>query len=239
MNISQLHPIVLIVIIVLAVLIRYGVERIISGGFKRLHVKRDGVKLFTKSILMIAFNGIVLVVFGLLEVEVFTFEKIRTGAILIAIGIGIAVLVALLSFIAIKAGFGSGYREMAKTSMLDKVLYLITFILLIGLAEDLFFIGFVQNVLTPQLGWGAIIVYLVVFVGYHFANVVSGIETKEDFLGAIPVRLLVAVLLSISFYLTKSLVYGLIVHNLVDTFSYIALLLAVSQVKNEPASIQV
>jgi len=134
---------------------------------------------------------------------------------------------------------GSGYEGLAKTAMLDKAMTLITVMLLIGLAEDLFFIGFVQNVLTPQLGWGAIIVYLVIFVGYHYANVLGGIETKKEFLGTIPVRLLVAVLLSISFYLTKSLIYGVIIHNLVDTFSFIALLLAVSQVKNAPASTQV
>ena len=236
MNILQWHPLLLIVIIVLAVLVRYGVERIIASGFKR---QQNGVQLFTKSILMIVFNVIVLVVFGLHKGEVFSFEKIQTGSILIAIGIGVGVLVASLSFLAIKGGFGSGYGKMAKTSMLEKVLYLITFIFLIGLAEDLFFIGFVQNVLAPQLGWGAIIVYLVIFVGYHYANVIGGVETKAEFLGTIPVRLLVAVLLAISFYLTKSLVYGVIIHNVVDTFSYIALLLAISQVKNEPTSTQV
>lgn len=239
MSISQLHPMLIIVIIVLAVFGRYGVERIIAGGFKSLHVERKGVKIFTKSILMIAFNGIVLAVFGLLAEKLFTFENLRTGSILIGIGIGIAVLVAALSFLAIKAGFGSGYEEMVKKSMLDKGLILLTTMLLIGLAEDLFFVGFVQNVLTPQLGWGAMIVYLVIFVGYHYANVIGGIETKEEFLGTIPVRLLVAVLIAISFYLTKSLVYGVIVHNLVDTFSYIALLLAVTKHKNETASIEV
>ena len=239
MNISQWHPILLLAIMVLAVSVRYGVEKIIRGGFKRLRVERSGVQLFTKSILMIAFNGIILSVFGLFKGELFAFENVRTGSILIGIGIGIAALVAALSYLAIKAGFGQGYAEMAKTSILDKVFTLITVMLLIGLAEDLFFVGFVQNVLTPQLGWGAMIVYLVLFVGYHYANVIAGIETKKDFLGTIPVRLLVAILLAISFYLTKSLVYGVIVHNLVDTFSYIALLLAVSHGINKTALTQV
>ena len=239
MSISHSNPILLIGIIALAVLVRYGVERIIGSGFTRLPVERKGIQLLTKSILMIAFNIIVLAVFGLLVREVLAFEKIRTGSVLIAVGIGIAILVASLSFWAIKAGFGSGYGQIAKTSMLDKVLILLTTMFLIGLAEDLFFIGFVQNALTPQLGWGAILVYLVIFVGYHYANVISGIETKQEFLGTIPVRLLVAILLAISFYLTKSLVYGVIIHNAVDTFSYIALLWATAHVKNEPASIQV
>lgn len=236
MNITRLHPILLIIIIILMSLVRYWGERSISNGFRRLGVKRNGVQVFAKSVLLILFNTVVLALLGLFDWQMFSFEKLQTGYVVLAIGLGLALLVSVLSFLAVKAGFGRGYGALAETVWWDGGLTLLTFILLVGLAEDLFFIGFVQKALTPQLGWGAIIVYLFLFVGYHFANVISGVETKKEFLGALPVRLLVSVLLSISFYLTNSLVYGLIVHNLIDTLSYIALLLAVAQTKKGTTS---
>lgn len=80
-----------------------------------------------------------------------------------------------------------------------------------------------------RMGWGAIVVYVVLFTLYHYANVLSGVEKKEEFLGTLPIRLLVATLLSLSFYMTGSLIYGFIIHSAVDTFSYIALTLGARQ----------
>jgi membrane protease YdiL (CAAX protease family) len=76
----------------------------------------------------------------------------------------------------------------------------------------------------------------VVFSLYHYANVLSGVEKKEEFLGTLPVRLLVATLLGVSFYSTGSLIYGIIIHNMVDTFSYAALILGTRQVEQEKRS---
>ena len=69
------------------------------------------------------------------------------------------------------------------------------------------------------------------FTLYHVVNVASGVESKKEFLGTLPVRLLIAALLGSGFYLTRSLIYGFVVHSAVDTFSYLALLLAA---KNAP-----
>jgi hypothetical protein len=61
-------------------------------------------------------------------------------------------------------------------------------------------------------------------VAYHYANVLSGIETKQEFMGTLPVRLIVSCLLGASFYLTGTLMWGMIVHNMVDSLSYLVLL---------------
>jgi hypothetical protein len=50
--------------------------------------------------------------------------------------------------------------------------------------------------------------------------VLSGVETKQEFLGIHHVRLLVSILLGLSFYLTRILVWGLSVHSLVNTTNY-------------------
>jgi membrane protease YdiL (CAAX protease family) len=223
---SYLSKAGLIIIIILFTLLRYFFEKLIARLYKLVSLERTGIQIFTRSIILIIFNFVVLTIFGLLNGKLFSFSEPRTGMIILLVGIGIAILVALLSFLALKAGYGGGYNVLADTSTLDKGLTLATFILLAGPSEDIFFIGFAQNALTPSLGWGAIIVYLVLFVAYHYANVLSGVEKKQEFLGTLPVRLVVSFLLSLSFYLTRSLVYGFIVHNLVDTLSYVVLLLA-------------
>ena len=236
MDITQLHPAFLIIIVILLVLIRYGFEKIVSRIFKSIPVERPGVQLFARGFILIFFNIAVLTLFGLLKVDLFAFAESGTGIIILAIGFGFGIIVALLSLLAIKAGFGGGYDSLVSESKLDKSLSLATFIVLAGLSEDIFFIGFVQNILTPSLGWGAIIVYLVLFIAYHYANVISGIEKKEEFLGTLPVRLLVSLLLSLSFYLTGTLLYGVIVHNFIDTLSYVALLYAVRQKRTQISS---
>lgn len=236
MEITALHPVIIIVVIIVVALVRYAVEKAISSGYRRMGIERRGVQVFIKSVLLIIFNGLVLVLFGLANPTLFSLSEVKMGTIIVAIGLGLAILVALLTYFAVKAGYGSGYGTLAKTSKLDKFLTLLTFILLVGLAEDLFFLGFAQNALTGQLGWGAIIAYLGLFIGYHFANVISGVESRAEFLGALPVRVLVSVLLATSFYRTNSLLYGLIVHNMVDTLSYIALLLAVAPAKKDTAT---
>ena len=229
MNIIGFYPLLIIILVVLLVLIRYGFEKFISRFFRLVSLKRTSLQIFTRAIILILFNFLILAIFGLVTAELFFFNAPRTGLIILIIGIAVAILVALLSFLAIKAGYGGGYGSLASASRLDKGLTLATFILLAGPSEDIFFIGFAQNVLTPTLRWGAIIVYLVLFVAYHYANVLSGVETKQEFLGTLPVRLIVACLLALSFFLTRTLVWGLIIHNLVDALSYVVLLMLSSK----------
>ena len=228
MDIINLNPILIGLLVLLVTLTRYGFERMVSHALKLIPIERTSVQLFVKGLILIVFNIAVLALFGLLKGELFAFTEPKKGVILVAIGLGLGITTALLSLLAIKAGFGSGYNSLASVSSLDKRITLATFMLLAGSIEDIFFIGFAQNSLTPSLGWGAMISYLVLFIVYHYANVISGIETKKEFFGILPIRLIVALLLSLSFYLTKTLVYGFIVHNLIDTLSYLAVLYAVN-----------
>ncbi|OGN92455.1 MAG: hypothetical protein A2Y88_03515 [Chloroflexi bacterium RBG_13_48_10] len=224
MEITHIPPLILIILVILLVILRYGFEKLVSRFFKLVSLKRTSPQIFVRAIILILFNLLVLAVFGLLKPEIFSFSEPQTGLIILTVGLGIAVLVALLSLLAIKAGYGKGYESLAAVSRLDKDFTLATFALLSGPSEDIFFIGFIQNSLIPSLGWVAIIIYLVLFIAYHYANVLSGVETKQEFLGTLPVRLIVACLLGVSFYLTQTLVWGIIVHNLVDTLSYLVLL---------------
>jgi membrane protease YdiL (CAAX protease family) len=223
-NMLYLLLAVLIFIFVLLTLLRYFFEKLISSMFKRISLKRTSLQLFVRAIILILFNLGLLAVFGMLDRELFTLKEPHTGLVILSIGFVIAFLVSMLSFMAIKAGFGTGYDSLATGSALDLGLTLTTFTLLAGPSEDIFFVGFIQNFLTPTLEWGAIVVYLLLFVAYHYANVLSGVETKREFLGTLPVRLIVSCLLGVSFYLTETLLWGLLVHNLVDTVSYVVLL---------------
>ena len=225
-ELSGFNPVVLIVLVVFVVLIRYGYERLISLALKALSIEITGLQIFIRSLLSILFNIGILLAFGLLAPGLFQFLQPGAGAIFLGIGTGLALLVAGLSYLALRAGYGRGYEILVRSSTINIILTLFTFLFLVGPSEDLFFIGFAQNILTPQLGWIAIIVYLVLFVAFHYANVLSGVEKKEEFLGTLPVRLLASIVLALSFYFTKSLVYGFIIHNLTDTLSYLVLLYA-------------
>ena len=214
-------------LVVLMTAVRYLFEKLLSKGFKKAKIESTSVQIFANSIMMVLFNIVVLLLFGLLLVDLFAFANLSNGLTFLVVGLVGAILVSLLSYFAIRAGYGEGYGTLLAKSPLDRVLTWITFLLLVGPAEDLFFIGFIQNLLQEQMGWVSIVVYVVLFVLYHFANVLSGVEKKEEFLGTMPVRVLVATLLGVSFYSTGSLIYGFVIHSAVDTFSYIALMLGV------------
>ena len=229
MDITNMSLIIIILIVVGLVIIRYGFEKFLSRAFKSAVVKHIGLTLLLRANFLIAFNIALLIIFRLLKIELFSFSQIKNGLTLLAIGVGLSLIVAALSIMAIKAGYGKGYETFASTSSLNKWLTLVTFLLFVGLSEDLFFIGLIQNILTPYLGWWAILIYLFIFIVYHYANVLSGVEDKKEFLGTLPIRLIVSSLLALSFYLTRSLVYGLIIHNTIDTLSYLALMIAVKK----------
>lgn len=236
MDVAELSGWMQLGLVVLVTAIRYLFERLVARLFKAVKMESASTKIFAKSIVMVVFNIIVLFLFGLLMIELFAFVNVTKGLIFVAVGLVGAFLVALLSYFAIKAGYGEGYGALLAKSPIEQVLTWITVLVLVGFAEDLFFLGFMQNLLLDRMGWGAIVVYVVVFALYHYANVLSGVEKKEEFLGTLPVRLLVATLLGVSFYSTGSLIYGIIIHNMVDTFSYVALMLGTRQVEQEKRS---
>ncbi|MTI95293.1 MAG: CPBP family intramembrane metalloprotease [Firmicutes bacterium] len=86
-----------------------------------------------------------------------------------------------------------------------------------GPAEDLFFIGVLQYTIAGYVGWLAVPIYLVVISSAHYCNVVQGLESKMDFTRMLPARLGISLLITISFQLTGSLIYGLFIHNFFNT----------------------
>jgi membrane protease YdiL (CAAX protease family) len=213
-----------IAVVIFLTAIRYLFEKLLSRFFKVVRMDSTSVQIFTKSLVMVVFNLIILFLFGLLAIDLVAVLNLQRGLLFLVIGLGGALLVALLSYFAIRGGYGEGYETLLAKSPTDRVLTWITFLILVGPAEDLFFLGFVQNLLLDRMGWYSIVAYVVLFTLYHYANVLSGVEKKEEFLGALPVRLLVAAILAASFYATGSLIYGFIIHSAVDSFSYAALL---------------
>jgi len=237
MNVSEWNIWILLGLITIVVVGRYLFETLLPRLLKALGVESKSIRFFIMCIIMIVFNIIVLLLFGLLSADLVALANMGRGLVFVAVGLVGALLVAFLSYSAIKAGHGEGYGELIGTSPLEQVFSVITYLLLVGPAEDLFFIGFVQNLLLERMGWVSIVIYVVLFALYHFANVIRGVEKKEEFLGTLPIRLSVATLLAVSFYSTRSLIYGIVVHNAVDTLSYIALVLGVKHRREstEPA----
>ncbi len=237
MEVIELSALAQAGIVILATAVRYWFERLLTCVFKAAKIESTSIQIFAKSIVMIVLNVVSLLLFGLLTVNLVAFVNVGRGLIFIATGLVIALIISLLSYFAIKAGYGHGYETLLVKSPTDRFLMWITFLILIGPAEDLFFLGFAQNLLLEQMGLWSIVAYVVLFTLYHYANVLSGVEKRDEFLSMLPVRLLVATLLAVSFYATRSLIYGFIIHNAIDTFSYVALMSGVKQIKKEGQSV--
>ncbi len=128
-------------LVVLATAGRYLFERLLSRFLKALKVESMSAQMFIKSIVMVIFNVVVLFLFGLLKADLVALANVERGFIFITVGLGGAVMVSLLSYFAIRAGYGEGYDALTAKSPLDQVLAVMTFLVLDGPAEDLFFIG--------------------------------------------------------------------------------------------------
>lgn len=226
-EVSSFNYFTLSAIIILSVGLLLLLQFLIKYFFNWLQLRKISLRIMLSKIIEILFSILILVLFNLLSPELFSFTRIKTGLIFLGIGLIIALPVAYLSYSAIKTGeFGEKYGQILAKTPSDKLLTFITLLILVGPAEDLFFIGFVQNIFIDRLGWISVLVYILLFTGYHYINVLSGIEAKQEFMMMLPVRLIIATVLSLSFLLTKTIVYTLLIHNLFDTLNYLALLSA-------------
>ena len=226
-EVSSFNYFTLSAIIILSVGLLLLLQFLIKYFFNWLQLRKISLRIMLSKIIEILFSILILFLFNLLSPELFSFTRIKTGLIFLGIGLIIALPVAYLSYSAIKTGeFGEKYGQILAKTPSDKFLTFITLLILVGPAEDLFFIGFVQNILIDRLGWISVLVYILLFTGYHYINVLSGIEAKQEFMMMLPVRLIIATVLSLSFLLTKTIVYTLLIHNLFDTLNYLALLSA-------------
>ncbi len=98
--------------------------------------------------------------------------------------------------------------------------------IMVGPVEELLYRGFVQGTLTTMLDGHlfafsyATILTSVFFVFIHLNNVFSKTETMAAFLGMLPMRLFAALILGYSFQVSGSLVYPIIIHNLLDGINF-------------------
>ena len=111
---------------------------------------------------------------------------------------------------------------------------LIYVIFLVGPMEELFYRGFIQGTLSTMmdgklyiLSYAAILGSFI-FVLVHIGNVFKGDETMSAFISMLPQRLFISLILAYSFQATNSLIYPVIIHNLIDT----AAILTISYRKN-------
>lgn len=70
----------------------------------------------------------------------------------------------------------------------------------------------------------AVPLYILIFTFYHYLNLLAGMESKKEFFGMLPAHAVIAAILSLAFFLTKSILYSLLIHNLFDTLNYIGVI---------------
>lgn len=99
-------------------------------------------------------------------------------------------------------------------------------ILLLGffvpLGEELFYRGLIQNLFVKAIGdLGAILLTILVFVGIHYGNVISGFETKEQFFSMLVGRLLLTSVLGWLYLESQSIWLPIFIHTLQDLGTYL------------------
>jgi hypothetical protein len=122
MDVTDLSGWMQLGLVVLVTAIRYLFERLVARLFKAVKMESAGTQIFAKSIVMVVFNIIVLFLLGLLTIELFAFVNVTKGLIFVAVGLVGAFLVALLSYFAIRAGYGEGYGALLAKSPIEQVL---------------------------------------------------------------------------------------------------------------------
>lgn len=101
----------------------------------------------------------------------------------------------------------------------------------VGFVEEIIFRGFVQGTLDSMIDGHlfafsyAVIVSSIVFVLIHIGNVLYKQETWKAFFSMIPTRLIAALVLGYSFQVSRSIIYSVIIHNLIDGLNMSALYL--------------
>jgi len=205
--------------------INYGLERSANIIFAKLQRPLDGLRLPLRKVLLIALNLALFPILGLRLGQLHHLGNLPAAAPWLISGIVLGIVVGALTYrMILTSDQGGAYAAMISRSPWPT---LATVSILVGPAEDLFFLGILQYTLAVRCGWIAIPIYLVSFVAYHYLNVLSGAESNREFVGMLPIRLAIAVILSLSFYATGSLVYTYLIHNAFDTLNALAVLTAV------------
>ncbi len=138
------------------------------------------------------------------------------------LGIGLFAISYFSLQIAYKEGVTHEYiplNNLLDGSLGEKVLLLGLFV---PLGEELFYRGLIQNLFVKAIGaLGAILLTILVFVGIHYGNVISGFETKEQFFSMLLGRLLLTSVLGWLYLESQSIWLPIFIHALQDLGTYL------------------
>ncbi len=158
----------------------------------------------------------------------------------LSVGLGFALLLGIPSAIQapilVRRGLSPMQVDFGR-SLLDVFGVIGYGLLLVGPVEEIPFRGIIQTVfmraLPVALRAGPFAVSLgtiagaLVFVAYHYRNVILGGETNAQFFRLLPGRLIASLILSLLFAGTGSLLGPILFHNVLDTCTFASL--AISQ----------
>ncbi len=134
----------------------------------------------------------------------------------------------LISYLSLKAAHSEKVvddylpvNNLLKGSFWETVFLLGIFV---PVGEEMLFRGIVQNLFARAVGGvSAIALTLLVFVGIHYGNVISGFETRQQFFRMLLGRLLITAVLCWLYYESKSIWLPIIIHALQDLGTYLAI----------------
>ncbi|SHH55285.1 CPBP family intramembrane glutamic endopeptidase [Thermosipho atlanticus] len=126
------------------------------------------------------------------------------------------------------------FAKLTKKSELNDLKYLtinskwqmIYIWIFVGLTEETFFRGLIQTYLSKSIEGSfmkisySVIITSVIFSLFHILNVKNKNETLKAFLQLFPTRFLISLILGYTFQISKSLIYPIIIHNLIDVITF-------------------
>jgi len=98
--------------------------------------------------------------------------------------------------------------------------------ILVGLTEETFFRWLIQTYLNKNINGSiftisySVILTSLIFSLFHILNVKNRSETIKAFIQLLPTRFLISILLGYSFQISNSLIYPIIIHNIIDGITF-------------------
>ncbi|MFO7881237.1 MAG: CPBP family intramembrane glutamic endopeptidase [Kosmotogaceae bacterium] len=168
----------------------------------------------------------------------FTQGKPLTGLLMILI-------VLVYVFVSVRSILKAPSREIRKirygiTS--NKIYQYIYSWIIVGIVEEFLFRGFLQGNLDRYFNGSFLTIRFStllasgLFILVHAGNVFSRFETWKQFLKQLPLRLFGTLLLGYTFQITESLIYPIIMHNLIDGSTMTAVIYRKEQMLREQES---
>lgn len=191
---------------------------------------RMGIKKYKRLVLTVPFNLFLYLIF----IKVMGLSLSQAGLVIGDLVEGMLIFLKLgipLILVFIIAIFSIPKENLRKITYGedDFKWFLIYVALFVGIVEELFYRGFVQSTLTTIVE-GKIFIFeyatilsSIIFVLAHIFNVFSKAESWQEFIATIPTRLVAGLILGYCFQESNSLIFPIIIHNLIDTSSALTL----------------